>query len=302
MEDAVKVSKPWMLWLLLSRREKQWFTGLTVLMFFGMMLEMVGISLTIPTIALLLDPNRISEYEILENLIIYVFGASFIDSDFMMLSGLIALASFYLMKTVYLTFLIWCQAKFAHVVHRDLSRSLFVKYIQQDYSFYLKRNSAELIQNVIGEVNLFTLALQSKLTLITESLVLIGVISLLIIQPIGTLTMAVLVLGSSLIFYIFTKNLVRNLGNGRQFHEENKIKHLQQGVGGIKDVKISGSEGYFIDIFHNHNTKAAAIGAKIASIQNIPRVWLEFLAVFSAVSLVFAYAFMGKDMQGSCRT
>ena len=33
MEDAVKVSKPWMLWLLLSRREKQWFTGLTVLIF-----------------------------------------------------------------------------------------------------------------------------------------------------------------------------------------------------------------------------------------------------------------------------
>ena len=124
----------------------------------------------------------------------------------MVLSGLALLLLLYLFKTVYLTFSTWNQAKFIYSVQGTVSKKLFSKYMRQDYSFHLRRNSAQLIQNVINEVSLFTVAVQSKVILITESLVILGIgILLLIIQPVGTILVSGMMITFSLFYYYITK-------------------------------------------------------------------------------------------------
>ncbi|MDC3067736.1 ABC transporter ATP-binding protein/permease [Paracoccaceae bacterium] len=286
------------LWRILNSKEKKWFAILSFMMLIGMLLEMVGISLAIPTIAILMNPERLSDYAIVEKIFLFLIGGQKLQKEFMVLSGLTLLLLMYLFKTFYLTFLTWTQAKFAYAVQRSVSKRIFSQYMRQEYSFHLQRNSAQLIQNVIGEVGLFTIAVQSQLILLTETLVLLGVSTLLlVIQPTGTIVIFSLIITFSLAYYYFTKKNVLKWGKERQVHEGYKIQHIQQGLGGIKDVKITGREELFIQNYDIHNVKAARIGALINTIQGIPRLWLDLLAITAIVALVFINLNIGTPLE-----
>ena len=287
-----------MIWKILNRKEKRWFVTISFMMFLGMLLEMLSLSLAIPTIAILMNPEQLNKYHFVETIFSFLIDSQEIKKDFMVLSGLTLLLLLHLFKTIYLTFLTWNQAIFAYSVQSTVSKTIFSKYMRQDYSFHLKRNSAQLIQNIIGEVGLFTIAVQSKLILITELLVLFGVvILLLIVQPVGTAVILTMMLTFGLLYYFTTKKKNVAWGKEMQVHEGYKIQHIQQGLGGIKDVKITGREELFIESYNIHNIKVAKIGGLATTIKNIPRVWLDLLAVIAVVALVFIYLRMETPLE-----
>ena len=81
-------------------------------------------------------------------------------------------------------------------------------------------------------------------------------------------------------FYInFTKSKISSVALKRQQHEALKIQHLKQGLNGIKEIKISGKENVFLDIFDKHNQETVNSRAKLALWTSIPRYLLEFLSV-----------------------
>ena len=45
-----------------------------------------------------------------------------------------------------------------------------------------------------------------------------------------------------------TKNKIVSWSKERQFHSKMKIQHIQQGIGGIKEIKILGNEENFFKI------------------------------------------------------
>ena len=285
-----------MVWKILNKTEKSWFVIISFMMFIGMLLEMLGLSLAIPAIAILMDPEQLTKYHFVESIFSFLIGNQEIKKDLMVLSGLTLLLLLYLFKTLYLTFLTWNQAKFVYSVQCTVSRNIFSKYMRQDYSFHLQRNSAQLIQNVINEVSLFTVAVQSKVILIAELFVLLGIgFLLLIIQPVGTAVVSSMMITFGLLYYFITKKYVLKWGEERQTHEGYRIQHIQQGLGGIKDVKITGRENLFIESYNTHNIKAAKIGWLINTVQNIPRLWLDLLAVTAVFALVLLYVKMGTS-------
>ena len=80
-----------------------------------------------------------------------------------------ALVGVYLFKNLFLGFLVWRQTRFAYGVQANLSQRLFATYLRQPYTFHLQRNSASLMRNVTGEVNVFTRSIVSFLSMVTEA-------------------------------------------------------------------------------------------------------------------------------------
>jgi hypothetical protein len=94
-----------------------------------------------------------------------------------------------------------------------------------------------LIRNVITEVNLFTVnGIQPGSALLTESLVLLGLCSpLLVVEPLGAL-IVVSVLGTAAWgFHRLTRGRIARWGKARQRHDGLRLQHLQQGLGGASD-------------------------------------------------------------------
>jgi ATP-binding cassette, subfamily B, bacterial PglK len=263
------------------------------LMFLGMLLETAGIGLIIPALVFITQADIGNKYQLMQVTLDFLGNP---NQKELVVGSMTVLASVYIVKTIFLTYLSWRQASFVYDIQDSLSRRTFKGYVLLPYTFHLQRNSAQLIRNTINEVGLFVGAINAAATLLTEALVLFGIaILLIIIEPIGTSLIILVLMITAYVYNFFTKNIILNWGRLRQTHEGERIKHLQQGLHSFKDLKILGREAEFIKIYSIHNAMSAKMSKLMTFIQSIPRIWLEFLAVLSLSILVIGITIKGNE-------
>jgi ABC-type multidrug transport system fused ATPase/permease subunit len=266
------------------------------LMLIGMVLETLSVGLIVPVITLLTQPAYIERFPALEPLLAALGNPS---HESIVIGTMIGLVAVYLSKAMFLAFLAWHQTRFAFGVQAQVSQRLFTIYLRQPYTFHLQRNSAQLLRNVIGEVTIFAnSAMTPGILLFTEVLVLLGLCTLLlIVEPLGML-IVVSVLGlTAWGFLRLTRSRLVRWGLARQHHEGLRIQHLQQGLGGAKDVKLLGRETEFLEQYRLHNVQSARMSQLQATLQQLPRLWLELLAVGGLATLVLAMVAQGRALE-----
>lgn len=282
-------------WSLLTSAERRRALLLLLLMFIGMALETLGIGLVVPTIALFTATDSADRFPVLQSLLAALGNPS---HEVVVTAAMLGLVGVYLIKALYLGFLVWLQTRFAYGVQAQLSQRLFSVYLRQPYTFHLQRNSAQLLRNVTGEVHLFTNgAMMPGMLLLSEALVLLGLFVLLLaVEPVG----AVLVVGFLGVtgwgFHRATRARISRWGLARQHHEGLRIQHLQQGLGGAKDVKLLGRETEFLEQYRVHNFQSARVGQLQYTVQQLPRLWLELLAVSGLAALVLIMLWQGRAL------
>jgi len=275
------------IWDLLRVPERRSTVVLLGLMFIGMVLETVGIGLVIPAIALLTQSDLATKYPSLRPIFQALGNPS---QQALVVGAMLGLVGVYFFKNAFLTFYAWCQARIVYVVQADLSQRLFAVYLRQPYTFHLQRNSAQLIRNIVTEIDEFTgNAMLPGATLFAETLVILGLCSLLlIVEPLGTLIVVLLLGMAGWGFFRLIHRRVAKWGVARQHHEGLRIQHLQQGLGGAKDVKLLGRETDFLEQYRAQHAQIAHVGRLQQTIQQLPRLWLELLAVTGVAVLAIS--------------
>lgn len=267
---------------------------LLILMVVGMLLEMLGVGLVIPVIAGMMQSDIVVKYPVIAS----IFSFEEMPSHRMFITvAMLGLVGIFLVKNLFLAFLAWKQTRFSFDVLARLSQYLFEVYLRQPYTFHLQRNSAQLVLNVTGEVNNFSGVLTSMLVLYTELMVLVGVgILLLLVEPLGTLIVVVVIGGAALSFHCLMRERISRWGIERQLHDGLRIQHVQQGLGGAKDVKLLGRESDFLVRYQTHNIKSARAWKLLYTFQSFPRLIFEVLAVTGLAILVLSMLGKGRDM------
>jgi ABC-type multidrug transport system fused ATPase/permease subunit len=283
------------LWHLLTFDQRRVAIVLLGLMLIGMVLETLGIGLVIPVLALMTQSNLAAKYPVLAPWLNSLGNPS---QERLIIISMLTLVGVYVVKALFLAYLAWRQARFVSGLQADLSQRLFAGYLRQPYTFHLQRNSAQLIRNTIGQVSGITSVIQQGLILITEMLVLIGISAmLLVVEPLGVLlVMSTLVL-AGWGFNRLTRNHLLRWGVALQFHEGLRIQRLQEGLGGAKDVKLLGRESDFLAQYRLHNAGSAQLIQRQATLQALPRLWLELLAVSGLAALVLVMIGQGKPLE-----
>jgi len=261
----------------------------------GTFFEILGVGLLLPVMALLVEDNLASRYPEIQPVLAFLGNPSY-EKQIQII--MIVLIGVYFVKNIYLAFLAWKQAYFSVGLLKELSQRLFTIYIHQPYTFHLQRNSAELIRNITGEVSHFiNYGVNPVLILCAEILVLLGIMILLImVEPIGTLIVFSVLLIAAWGFYQSMRTRITRWGEMRQFHDGQRIQHLHQGLGGVKDVKLLGREDDFLMRFFEHNSKSAQMSQFLEVLQKLPRLWLELLAVTGLVLLVLIMMAQGQKV------
>lgn len=281
--------------VLLTPAERHGAWVLFALMIVGMLLETLGIGLIIPAITLLMQGEHlVARYPVIAT-ILGVLGKP--SQTELISAAMLGLVGVYLVKNLFLAFLVWKQTHFTYDVQAKLAQRLFTIYLRQPYMFHLQRNSAQLVRNVTSEVNLFTGVMNSSLILFSELMVLVGIaILLLLVEPFGALIVGVVLGGAAWGFFRMTRKRISRWGVERKFHEGLRLQHLLQGLGGVKDIKLLGRESDFLSQFHTHNIKSARAWKLQFTIQAFPRLMLELLAVTGLAILVISMLRQGHDM------
>jgi len=258
-----------------------------------MILETAGTGLIMPVLSYLTDPTSLDKYPLFNNAIVYLDLNT--QTQIVLFLLLILIIPNFL-KFFLLIFLSHYQSKFTYDFQTSLSKRMFKCYLNQPYSFHLNRNSSALLQVVTAEVNTITTMTNQAMVLLTDVSILISILLLLLfVEPFGAISAFLTFTFFGYLFYVISKKYLKKWGKERQIHETLGIKHLQQGLGGIKDIKILGKEQYFTNKFGVHRDMTANVNQKQMFISQMPRVWLEFLTIMSITVMILVLVFFENN-------
>lgn len=278
-------------WSVLDARQRIASLGLLVLMIVSTVLEMLGVGLMIPALAAMtLDDAPPSP---LAAAILVRLGNP--SKARLIVGALLSLFVIYLLKTFVLLLAAYFQCKFISRVQTGLLKRLFSNYLHQPWSFHLQRNSAELTRTM-EEVNNFSQLCSTMLTSVSDSLVLVGVVVMLsCFEPLGTLVAGVtLLIAMQMLDWITGKRMQR--WGERRFELAALVgRRVDQGFGGVKDVKIRGREDYFVDQYYRHARVVSELSVRHIVLTQVPRMWLELVAVSTLCVLAGTMLWQGRD-------
>jgi len=264
------------------------------MMLIGMAMEVMGVGMVIPALALMTQGDLASRHP---EVVPWLNRIGNPSHERLVAAGMLILVGAYAVKMLFLAFLAWWQSHFAYALQSNISQRLFAGYLRQPYVFHVQRNSAQLIRNTMSQPSELTNVVQNVLNLITEVLVLLGIsVLLLAVEPFGAL-LVVSTLGlAGWLFHHLTRQHILRWGEARQLHEGLRIQRLQEGLGGAKDVKLLGREDDFLAQYRLNVDSSCRAGQRQSALQAMPRLWLELLAVVGLAALVIVMIGRGRAL------
>ena len=274
----------------LTKKQRSSLISIFLLILIGVFVEVLGIGMIIPVMNVIVEDNITTSYPSLN----YIWNfLGYPDKKSLIIYSLIFLLIIYGIKNIFLAYLTWKKGNFTFDLYADISKRLLNIYLTQSYSFHLNKNSSELVQNVLIESRHFGKSfILSIIDLSVEILVLFFVLVLLIfVEPIGAIISLFLfsILGIS--YYFITKRKLTIYGLERQKYEGIKIKYLNEIFDNIKIINLLGKEQKFLSDYNYGNLITANIGRKQNFIQQMPRLFFEYVSIllFCALVLIFLY-------------
>ena len=248
--------------------------------------EVLSIGAVIPFITVLIEPDRIFNLEIVKPALI-IFNIKNSSELIFPMTTIFCLATV-ISGTLRVLFL-WLQTKLCHSIGIDISRDVFKKTLFQDYENHTSRNSSEIISAITNKVKIVVYEILWPLLLMLSSFIIFvnKFCSLIIIEPFVALILFSF-LGIMYIFIILTfKKHLNNYSKIISIFEDVKLKLLQEGLNGIRDILIAGNQKVYLDNYIKIDAPLRNAQANAQIIGNSPRFFVE--AVGIVVIAIFAY-------------
>jgi len=266
-----------MLMDLLTPRERRGFLGLALIMLLVGILETAGIASILPFMAVLAEPDRI-EHSARLAAVYHGLGFGSVNA-FLVLLGVLTFLMTIIGIGMHIVS-IYTITRFTTQCSYMLSCQLLQGYLNQPYSWFLNRHSADLGKAVLSEVdNVVSQSFVPAMTLLSNLVVTFFVAAFLIVlQPWVALgTTVVLMASYGLIFMVARKYLTR-YGQIRFAANAERYKIAQEATAGIKDVKLLGLEARYMRRFQIPARRLARVSSARMVIATAPRYLLQGVA------------------------
>ncbi|MCI7040907.1 MAG: ABC transporter ATP-binding protein/permease [Lachnospiraceae bacterium] len=252
---------------ILNIKQKVW--GIVVLMvsLISALLETLGVSIIVPLVNALLQPEKLLENALIKKLISPIGIETERELIIFVVFSVIAI---YIFKNLFFIFACWLKVKYAYMIQREVSVFMMHAYMNRGYEFFLSKNVNELIQGVSSDVVSLYQIVTNLLQIITQ-LMIVGFICIYMCYAdwqisVGIIASAILCL--CLIFIFFRKKLSR-AGNLYRKYGIKASQVLLQTFHGIKEVIIMRKQNYFLREYEDNTIKkqhaqiTQAVGAEI---------------------------------------
>ena len=252
-----------------------------------MLLEMVSISLIVPLTSSILD-NLNSENKSLINNVVYFLFENLGFNDLFTFC-LILFAVFFIFRVLLNLILQIANIYFSFKVYQFLTSKVLKIYLNHDWSFFIKKNTAEIMRDILSETGVFRSSIILPLmTLVSEFIILVGILTLLLIYDTKfTLLCLLIFLFVGIIYRLLFKKKLNELANNRQLYSTKVNKNILETFKLIKEVKLSFKENFFYNIFNKNNSNYIKTNFSYNFISLIPRYFFELLILLVFSVLLF---------------
>jgi ABC-type multidrug transport system fused ATPase/permease subunit len=277
------------LWYHISPRRRMQFGILFLLMILASLAEVVSIGAVLPFLGILTQPERVFDHPLAQP-IIQVLDLN--EPKQLLLPLTIAFAIAALFSGVMRLILLWAQTRISHAIGADFSISIYRRTLYQPYAVHVARNSSEVIAGITGKANgLVHYVVLPALTILSSVLMLVTIlVTLVAIEPIVAFA-AFAGFGTIYALVIFAvKNSLTREGQRMNREQNQVIKALQEGLGGIRDVLIDGAQPVYCKIYRDADLPLRRAQANIQIIGISPRFGIEALGMVLIALLAYSLA------------
>lgn len=259
------------------------------------LMDMLGIASIMPFIAVLANPELVETNYILKTAFqaSVIFGVKTIN-NFLFFLGILV----FFMLVVSLIFKAltnYFQANFSQMCECSIGKRLVEVYLQQPYSWFLSRNSADLNKNILSEVEeIIGSGLNPMINFITQIIVVFTLLMLLIlVDPLITAIVTFTLGISYIIIFSIVRNFIKKIGYERLKNNELRYNSVNEAFGAFKEIKVGGLEQVYMQRFYFPAKEYAKNKANMQVISQLPRFILEIVA-FGGMVLLMLY-FLSKN-------
>jgi len=281
------------LWGHISFRRRKQFGLLLLLMLLTSLTEILSIGAVLPFLGVLTAPERIFELPIAQPVIraLNITEPNQLLFPLTIVFGLAALIS-----GAMRLFLLWMSTQLSFATGADLSISIYRRTLYQPYAVHCARNSSEVINGISSKTGGVINIIAMFLNLISSTVLLTTIlIALLSIDPLIALT----AFGGFGLIYLVIIRLTRkqlSVNSMRMARESTQvIKSLQEGLGGIRDVLIDGSQNTYCEIYRNADLPLRRAQGSTSFVGLSPRYAMEALGMMLIAALAY---FMAQQNEG----
>jgi ABC-type bacteriocin/lantibiotic exporter with double-glycine peptidase domain len=280
------------LWHHIDPERRLQFVILFILMILASFAEVVSIGAVLPYLGVLTAPERIFGHPLARPLV-QMLGLT--EPKQLLLPLTIVFAITAIFSGTMRLILLWVQTRLSHAIGADFSFSIYRRTLYQPYAVHVARNSSEVIAAISNKTNRVVYeTLLPVLIIVSSTMILITIlVALIAIEPSVAFTA---IAGFSAIYgmviLVTKKRLVRD--SRRISSGQNAvIKALQEGLGGIRDMLIDGTQATYCNIYRSVDLPLRRAQANIQIISGSPRFGVEALGM--VLIAVLAYSLAGRS-------
>ena len=258
-------------------------------------MEIVSIGALVPFLGALTSPEQIYQNHFAQPLI-QILGIT--DSSQLLLPLTIIFITATLVAAAVRLLLLYASTRFSYAAGSDISISIYRRTLYQDYSIHLSRNSSEIINSIITKTNIVIgHILLPILSLISSVIIMLGIISIVftINAQVALITFSIFTLLYWMIVFFTKKSLQKNshliAGQSTQM-----IKSLQEGLGGIRDVLIDGTQELYCKIYQDADLSMRRASGDNIFIASSPRFLMEAIGMILIAILAYYLTLQGGVM------
>jgi ATP-binding cassette, subfamily B, bacterial PglK len=282
----------------LSHADRRRMWGVFLLNVLVAIVEALGIASIMPFMAVASNPSAIETTSYLR--LLFELGGFQSSASFLTVLGFATLVV--LVGSVALRALsLWAITHFTHQQVRAISTRLAAGYLRQPYSWFLKRNSADLGATVLSEVSNYVHGcLNPALIGMAHALIAIALVGVLIaVNPVLAVAVTVIIGGSYAVIYHLAKRRLAIIGEQRRVANLERHRVLLETFGGIKDVKIAGLEDRFLSEFERPSAAMASQAQSGAILTELPSLAMQGLVYGGTVLAVLWLIVSGGEINSA---
>ena len=275
---------------ILTPQEKKLAIILLLMIIVMGFIDMLGVASIMPFIAVLTNPEIIDSNSILNFIYRISENVGIANkSEFIFLFGILV----FLLLIFSLSFkalTIYTQIRFSAMREYTIGKRLVASFLNQPYSWFLNRHSADLGKTILSEVSIvISHGIKPIMNLITYSTITLMLVILLIFVDPKLSVIVGLTLGIIYsIIYKFTRSFLKRIGKERMRANEERFKIITEAFGAAKEIKVSNLEQIYTQRFSEPAKTAAKHSASAQLISNLPKYALEAIA-FGGMILMVLY-------------
>ena len=266
------------------KRKKQVIVIFT-LSIFSSLSESISIALLIPFISFFINPDTYLFNSLFQNIFQYfdinnqkdtLLFVSFLFISIVLLSGLMRLLH------------IRSSNRLADQITSDFRIKIFNFLINQDYSYYFKHGTNEIMSNLTQKTQSFTTIVFAAMNIINALLILIAVICILTInEPFYTMIVIMVITIFFIIIFKIKSQAVLKKGQNINVNQNIIVDTFESTVGYLQEVLVYNLKKFFLSTLSKVSTEIARSSSDIRTIGMTPRIYLETFVIISVVLLVY---------------